>query len=106
MTYRAKHSIHVREIKTAHVCLQALFASPSGYSNRQFSPLSLTAPPPAGTPLTKSSVPETYPTKLSKKVDECIEKLRSNDRRTLDTGSNNIAAEGAKAIAEALKKYK
>ncbi|CAF1163317.1 unnamed protein product [Didymodactylos carnosus] len=103
MIYKAKHSIHVREIKTPHVCLQAPFAPSSGYSKLQFSPLSPAKPPPAGTQLKISSVSETYSTKLSKEVNEIIEKLRSNDRRTLDIGSNNISAEGAKAIAEALK---
>ncbi|CAF4520499.1 unnamed protein product, partial [Didymodactylos carnosus] len=84
-------------------CLQPPFAPTSGYSKRRVSLLSATKPPPAGTPVKKSSVSETYPTKLSKEVDEIIEKLRSNDTTTLNIDSNNILAEGAKAIAEALK---
>ncbi|CAF1508664.1 unnamed protein product [Didymodactylos carnosus] len=103
MTCKAKHSIRVREIKTPHVCLQAPFAPSSGYSKLQFSPLPATKPPPAGTQLKTSSASETYPTKLSKEVDEIIEKLRSNDTTSLNIGGNNISDAGAKAIAEALK---
>ncbi|CAF1034058.1 unnamed protein product [Didymodactylos carnosus] len=72
-----------------------------GYSKPQFAPLS--SQPTVETQLKKSSVSETYPTKLPKKDNELIEKLRCNDTTTLTIGSNNISADGIKAIAEALK---
>ncbi|CAF1278487.1 unnamed protein product [Didymodactylos carnosus] len=74
-----------------------------GYSKLQFSSLTPTKPPPAGTQLKTSSVSEAYPTKLSKEENKIIEKLRPSDTTILDVGSKNISAEGAKAIAEALR---
>ncbi|CAF0912624.1 unnamed protein product, partial [Didymodactylos carnosus] len=67
-----------------------------------FSPFLSTTPPSAGTQLEKSSLSETYLTKLPKKQQEIIEKLRSNGTTPLG-GGTNISAEVAKAVAEALK---